>query len=104
MTHVLESIHDNIIQTIQKKTVHIGEYREYCYIPNRDELTNKDEIWWRGEDYVRFRFEASVELREFLKYCPGADMKYYSKMLWTILDFDEIYAIMKKENLIHIFE
>jgi hypothetical protein len=89
---------------VHKKIVSINEYIEYFYIPTRHELLDKSELWWGADDFKRFQFEACIELREFQKYCPHADMHYYRKNLWLELDFDEIYEVMKELNLVYILE
>ena len=73
----------------------------YYYIPTRYEFLSenlKSDIWWTNEDYMNFRKVASFEVREFAKVFPNMDVKYYMKNLWTMIDFDSIYAQMELQE------
>ena len=84
----------------KKKSVSFGEAHGY-YIPSRRELfqlINKNDIWWSQTDFINMRLTASNEVREFIRQNPIANYKMCVKQLWTILDFDAIYAKLAEKR------
>lgn len=84
----------------KKKSVSFGEVQIY-YIPKRYELfqeVNKTDIWWSQTDFINMRLTASNEVQEFIRQNPVANYKICVKQLWTILDFDAIYAKLAEQR------
>jgi hypothetical protein len=84
----------------KKKSVSFGEVHGY-YIPSRRELfqlVNKSDIWWSQTDFINMRLTASNEVQEFIRQNPVANYKICVKQLWTILDFDAIYAKLAEQR------
>jgi hypothetical protein len=78
-----------------KKSVIFANTARVRLIPSKREIIEQSlvkELWWDRNDYMCFRNNAVYELREFFQTFPEADVPYYTKNLWTVVDFDAIYS------------
>ena len=91
----------NVQKSVKPKFNVVFNTASYYYIPTRYEFLSenlKSDIWWTNEDYMNFRNLASFEVREFVKVYPNVDVKYCMKNLWTMIDFDYIYAQLELQE------
>jgi hypothetical protein len=99
-TDILRDLVGNPYKPKKNKSVSFGEAHGY-YIPSRRELfqlVNKTDMWWSQTDFINMRLTASNEVREFIRQNPIANYKMCVKQLWTILDFDAIYAKLAEKR------
>ena len=84
-----------------KKSVIFSNTARVCLIPSKHEIIEGNlvkELWWNRNDFMCFRANAVYELQEFFKTFPEADIPYYTKNLWTDVDFDSIYSLLDSDD------
>ena len=80
-----------------KKSIKFSEDDNINFIPNRDfiiENNLKDELWYSGIDFYKFRIEATREIQKFMMY-SGLDYDTSCKRIWKDNNYELISSIIE---------
>jgi hypothetical protein len=79
------------------KSITFSEEDNINIIPNRDfiiENNLKDELWYSGIDFYKFRMEATQEIQKFMMY-SGLDFETSCKRIWKDNNYQLISSIIE---------
>ena len=85
----------------ENKSIKFSEEDNINIIPNRDfiiENNLKEELWYSGIDFYKFRIEATKEIQKFMMY-SGLDFETSCKRLWKDNNYELISTMFEEYAL-----
>jgi len=89
MIYLDDIITEHIIKNRTKKRVMFADIVRVMIIPNREYYANEklyEEIWWKHFDYQIFRQIEVMNLSNYIRSHPGANMKQFNDAMMNYVE------------------